>query len=323
VRKEIIMSKVITVTLNPSLDRTMVTNFFNPGYPNRTTEHTRLDPAGRGVNISRALRRLDCDTNAVILLGNDAVSLSYRALIQAEQLPVTPIVREGRTRSNVIIVDSGNKTETQIVEESTVGTEEDITAILETLRGIVETGDNVVFAGDLTVEGPRDMYARLLQSVREMGAQVTLNTSGEALKRAVMTQPDRIIITRQELEGLVNYPVRTASDSISAAKSVLERGIKEVVVTMLGDPTDPAALVVSDDQVFVVHADIAERGTTSGVEGAFVGGFMGALCRGDNLESALKLGTAAAGYTASQIGSEFGTLADLSELIQAIEIEQG
>jgi 1-phosphofructokinase len=317
------MSKVITVTLNPSLDRTMVTHFLSVGYPNRTTEHTRLDPAGRGVNISRALHRMGCETNAVIMLGNDAVSLSYRALIQAEALPVTPIVRQGRTRSNVIIVDTGNKTETHLVEESTVGTEEDIAAILETLEKMTEQGDRVVFAGDLTVSGSRDTYRHLLERVAALGAEATLSTSGEPLKRALITGLQRVIVNQLELEGLVNYPLRTGSDSLHAARSLLERGVKEVAVTMFGNADDPAALLVNHlGDAFIAHAQMAEKGTSSGIEGAFAGAFLGALCQGDNLESALRLGTAAAEYTASQIGSEFGTMSNLEAVLPRVTVEK-
>ena len=54
--------KVITVTLNPSLDRTLVTNFLHIGYQNHTPESTHLDAAGAGLNISQAL-------NICVILG--------------------------------------------------------------------------------------------------------------------------------------------------------------------------------------------------------------------------------------------------------------
>jgi fructose-1-phosphate kinase PfkB-like protein len=110
------MSKIVTVTLKPSLDRTMMTHYLNPGYHNRTTEPTHIDPAGHGVNISRALHRMGIPTNAIILLGNDATSRAYKALIEFEKLPVTIVEREGLTHSHIIIVDTANKTETHIIE---------------------------------------------------------------------------------------------------------------------------------------------------------------------------------------------------------------
>ncbi len=69
--------KVITVTLNPSLDRTVTTHFLALGYHNRTTATTRLDPAGRGVSVSRALHALGVETHAVVVLGHDANGRAY------------------------------------------------------------------------------------------------------------------------------------------------------------------------------------------------------------------------------------------------------
>lgn len=308
------MSKIITVTLNPSLDRTMVVHYLNPGYANRTSDRTRLDPAGRGVNVSRALALLDVPTNAVILLGDDAVSLSYRALLDAENLPFTAIVRDGRTRSNVVIVDTGHKSETHLVEESSVGTEDDITALLDVLKSKVDPEDSVVLAGDLTMEGPMDTYARLLTKISDFGAQVTLYTSGDPLKRALVGQPNRVIIRQRELEALMNYPVRNTDDCIYAARSLLEKGAREVLVLSLRDPNTASVVLVDADGPSYLSAPVDERVTSSGVEDALVAGYLSGLHNGQTPDDALRLGLAAARYTAGRMGNDFGTLEDINAL---------
>ena len=126
--------KVITVTLNPSLDRTLVTHYLSVGYHNRTSETTRLDPAGRGVSIARALKHLGITTHSVIGLGDDATGYAYQALIAKEQLPVTFIQRNGLTRSNVVILDTGNQTETSLIEESAGISPENLEAVKTALR---------------------------------------------------------------------------------------------------------------------------------------------------------------------------------------------
>jgi fructose-1-phosphate kinase PfkB-like protein len=102
------------VTLNPSLDRTLVTHHLAIGYHNLTQETTRLDPAGRGLGISRTLSKLGIPTQAIVLMGNDATGKAYRALISEEDFDVTVIVVSGRTRSKTIIWDTGKNNETQI-----------------------------------------------------------------------------------------------------------------------------------------------------------------------------------------------------------------
>jgi fructose-1-phosphate kinase PfkB-like protein len=69
---------VITISLNPSLDRTLVVHYLAVGYHNRARETTRLNPAGKGVNIARALHQLNCPTRAIVLLGDDATSKAFK-----------------------------------------------------------------------------------------------------------------------------------------------------------------------------------------------------------------------------------------------------
>ena len=44
---------IITVTPNPSIDRTVLVDTLSPGEVNRATT-TRVDPGGKGVNVARA-----------------------------------------------------------------------------------------------------------------------------------------------------------------------------------------------------------------------------------------------------------------------------
>jgi 1-phosphofructokinase family hexose kinase len=320
------MNKVITVTLNPSLDRTMITHYMNPGYPNRTSEPTRLDPGGHGVNISRALYRLGSATNAVILLGSDATGRAYRALIAEEGFSVTFIAVDGLTRSNIVIVDTGNKTETNIFEESSVGREEDLDAIAKTLDGVIEAGDMVVFAGDLTSEAPIDTFERLTRNVQGYGARVMLVTSGDALGRALRAAPDMIALTRQEMEGVLNFPVRTAEDVIYSAGKLRERGAGQVFVTMFGDEQAPAAVMVTEEdtwQVIAPETETEERtGTLSGVYDAFVAGLLSGMMNDQSMHDSLRLSAAAGSFTATKVGSEFPTMEDLRESLEAIRVIQ-
>lgn len=316
------MKKMITVTLNPSLDRTLMTHYFNPGYANRTTEPTRLDPAGRGVNISRALFYLDHPTNAVVLLGSDATSYSYKALLARESMPFTVITRAGRTRSNITIIDTGNQHETQLIEEATVGTEQDIQAITETLEQLAEPEDIVVFAGNLTVDGPRDTYRRLIEMLRSRGISVMMVTFGDPLKLALSAKPERIALTRAELEALVNYPIRSVDDARFAARALSERGIAEILIAQVQSPETPDALLITPQESYYASApQTASRGSSGGVVDALIAGVLAAIARGESPLETLRFGVACATFTAAQIGNEFGAFSEVQGLLHAVKVE--
>jgi 1-phosphofructokinase len=311
--------KVITVTLNPSLDRTLVTHYLSVGYHNRTSETTRLDPAGRGVSIARALKHLGITTHSVIGLGDDATGYAYQALIAKEQLPVTFIQRNGLTRSNVVILDTGNQTETSLIEESAGISPENLEAVKTALRSRIESGDLVVFAGSLPNETPNDMYARLIEVAREMGAQTVVSVTPEALPPSLEAAPYMVALTQNEAEGYFNHPVRTADDRLYCSQKLQEKGT--ALVLTIAQEEGAATLSTPDGSWYLTYPSDDETGTRSGVKEAVLAGFLAGLVQGRDLPAAFQLGGAAASYTSTQIGSEFGALEDLEAFTAGVQVE--
>ena len=306
-------NKVITVTLNPSLDRTLVTHYLALGYPNRTVDDTRLDPAGRGVNVARALHALKTPTHSIILLGNDGTGHAYEALVKQEGFPATFVRREGLTRSNVFIVDTGNNTETQLIEESIGVSEQSLERVTEAMQAAIVAGDSVLLAGSLPNDAPPDVHIRLAKLAHELGALVAVDVPGDLLSTALKGDPDLVILTQREAEGLFNYPVRAKEEVAHAGRRLVEQGVQAVL--LLEDGPSGVVLVTPEDEWY---ADLPEIDpvTLSGVKEATMAGFLAARMRGRSAPEALALGAAAAAYTLAQIGSAFGTLAEVKKFME-------
>ena len=99
---------IVTLTPNPSIDRTVATSRLVVGEVNRATS-VRIDPGGKGVNVSRALHRNGHATVAVLPLGGpDGANL--RGLLAADGVPVAVVEVPGNTRTNTAIVDADGTT---------------------------------------------------------------------------------------------------------------------------------------------------------------------------------------------------------------------
>ena len=110
---------IVTVTLNPSLDRTFDVTSLTAGRVNRAG-HTRLDPGGKGVNVSRALVAHGIATRAVLPHGGHE-GAQLIELLQAEGVTLAAVPIAGRTRSNITLVDSaGTVTKVVPVPDSSV-----------------------------------------------------------------------------------------------------------------------------------------------------------------------------------------------------------
>lgn len=314
--------KIITLTLNPSLDRTLLTHYLSIGYHNRTTETTRLDPAGRGVNITRALRRLGCSTTAVIMLGDDPTGKAYQALITEEGFPVEIVTKAGRTRSNVTIVDTGNKTETHLIEEGEGCTPENIQAIRARLLDVIQPDDVLMLAGSLPAGAPSNTYAVLSQAAHEAGAVVVLaGRNPDRTSQALEVGTDVVVLTQNEMEALFNHPIRTPEDILFCSQKLREDGVQQVITTTLQDMTTPlAAVLVTAEGAWRVDIAESENGTQDGVEDALLAGFLTAWSKRYSSAKALELGGAAAMYTATQLGSEFATLDDTQAILPRVAV---
>lgn len=314
--------KIITVTLNPSLDRAVVLHYLNLGYHNRVKEATRLDPGGRGVNVSRALHRLGCETTGVVLVGNDATGRAYRALIAQEGFPVKLVTTPGRTRSNMTIVDTGNKAQTHLIEEAIIGDEKVTQTVTNALKRLIRPGDIVVLAGSLPEDTPPNTYAELVKASAAAEAVVLAARGTEATQLAIKARPSVVILNQNEMEAIFNHPVRTPADIISCGHKLREQGVEQVLVTMMGDQAAPAAILVTGENVWEVEAAAVENGSMDGVEDALLAGFLTAWSKRYSSKQALELGTAAAIYTASHVGSEFGTLEEIQAKVKEAFVAQ-
>ena len=311
-------TKVITVSLNPSLDRTLVTHFMTLGYHNRTVETSRLDPAGRGIGIARALHSLGVSTHALLLLGDDATGHAYQALLAEEQFPVSIVYHEGHTSSKVIIKDTGHESETILFGDATSINPAMLQPIADLLSQLITKGDTVVFAGSLPDGVPLDTYARLTEVAQAAGAQVILNAGGGAmLLESLKANPDLVYLTQLQAEGLFNYPVRVYEDMVHCAQQLREQGAKAVLIAMSHANT---ILLVTEDDVWTADRPDAIAGTYSGQAEAMIAGYLAGRLNQHTREGSLELGSAAVVYTVSQDGHEFGTLKEVNEFIEDVNV---
>jgi 1-phosphofructokinase len=320
------VSKIITVTLNPSLDRTLFVHHLAEGYRNTVSEQTRLDPGGRGVNISRALHSMAVDTHAFVMIGTDATAKAYEALITAEPMPTTLLRREGVTRSNITIYDTGNHHETKIIEESHNYTDDkdDVTFIERDLLEIYEEGDTVCFSGAMPHGIPVDTYANLIRLIKERGGKTVLAADGIALEIGLKAKPNIVVVRTTELEAYFNYPVRNTEDIIYSAKKMSQRSGGNLV--LVREEHIDYGLILNDTNGWIAHMPPIDEertgGTTGGVKDAFVAGFLAHYRNSDDMIYALKWAMSSATYTRYQPGNNFGKSDQIEPHMKSVAIQE-
>ena len=121
---------IVTLTPNPSLDRTIAIDDLRRGEVLRATS-SRLDPGGKGVNVSRVLAAHGIPTLAVIPAGGSE-GAQLADLLAPSGVPVVSVPLSSRTRSNVALVEpDGTTTKVNEPGPELIGTE--TAAMLERL----------------------------------------------------------------------------------------------------------------------------------------------------------------------------------------------
>lgn len=247
---------ILTVTPNPSLDRTVEIAGLTRGAVLRATAH-RVDPGGKGVNVSRVLARFGVPTVAVMPGGvGEHEALVRRAGVQ----PVgTPAI--GPTRVNTALVEADGTT-TKVNDPGVELSADEVDALVHTVAAHAAAASWVVTAGSLPVGAPVDLHARLARCAHRAGARVAVDTSGPALAAAVDADPDLIKPNVAELAELAGHPLPTVADVLAAAGELRAGGVGTVLVSMGA----AGALVVAAEGTW--HAATAPVGAVRSTVGA-------------------------------------------------------
>lgn len=286
---------IVTLTLNPSLDRTLEVHTLERGEVLRAAS-VRLDPGGKGVNVARALLANGVGSRAVIPCGG-AEGEQLVLLLAQESVHAVAVPIASRTRSNVTLVEADG-TVTKVNEPGAPLTAAEFDAVAAAVLGSAGTADWVVMCGSLPPDVPVDVYAGLTGQFAAAGIRVAVDTSGPALLSAVAAGPDLVKPNREELAEAVGAPLPRLGDVVEAARTLRDLGAGAVLASLGAD----GALLVDDDGVLLARGAQAEPRSTVGAGDALLAGFLAGGARGEKaLIEAVAWGTAAVGLPGSRM----------------------
>jgi 1-phosphofructokinase len=288
---------IITVTPNPSLDRTLEVEHLVRGAVHRAGP-VRLDAGGKGVNIARALTANGHAARAVLPCGgSDGAALT--ALLDREGIDHVAVPIEDAVRTNITVAEADG-TVTKLNTPGPVLAAREVDALLaEALDAAAETGATwIACSGSLPPGVVDDLYGRAVTALRQVVAAVAVDSSGAPLVEALAAGPDLIKPNHEELAEVAGRPVRTLGEAVDAAQELRERGVGAVLVSLGPD----GALLV--DATGAVHgeAPVSAVRSTVGAGDATLAGFLAAGGHGPvALAEALAWGAAAVGLPGSRM----------------------
>ncbi|MGZ4781300.1 MAG: 1-phosphofructokinase [Oryzihumus sp.] len=296
---------IVTLTPNPSIDRTVSISHLERGEVHRATA-SRVDPGGKGVNVSRALAAHGLHSVAVLPAGGAEGALLER-LLTSTGVEVLPVPIGGSVRANVALVEPDGTT-TKVNEPGPTLTTAELSSLVAGAATALMRGPSwVVGCGSLPPGVDDELYAVLVRRARAAGVRVAVDTSGVPLARAVAAGPDLIKPNHEELAELVGTALPTLADVHTAAKGLLGQGVGTVVVSL----GRHGALLVTDGLTAHGHAVVDRPLSTDGAGDALLAGYLHATATGSAPDSALAAGVAWGAAAVGLPGSRMPTPGDV------------
>lgn len=181
------MKKVLTMTLNPCIDRTVYFEEFRVGETN-IVKKVMEEAAGKGINVAVGLSHLQVPVKAMGFAYKDDLGKLYGKL-EDEQIPYAFVEVEGRLRVNQKLFDEAKSEMTECNEKGMSVSKEDIYILLELLKIELKDAAMLVLSGSVPPGVDRDIYAVMTSMANDAGVKVVLDASGELLREGIKAKP--------------------------------------------------------------------------------------------------------------------------------------
>ena len=220
---------IVTVTLNAGLDRTLTVPNFQRGQRHRASQGLTL-AGGKGINVARALKRLDVPVVATGLAGGRTGTRIVEELTAEAILnDFVRIADESRTSTAVVDPTAGSYTE--INEWGPRVEPDELVMLLDKLAYLSRGADMVVFAGSLPRGVQDTFYAEAIRDLHRRNVRTVLDSEGQPLRLGAEAEPFLVSPNQSEAEGLVGHEFRDEEDCINALERIADMGPRNVLIT--------------------------------------------------------------------------------------------
>lgn len=307
-------SPVITVTLNPAIDKTIIISEFKVGGLNRVVE-TRSDPGGKGINVARVLSNFETDVTATGFIAGFQGQQMIDPL-KEKDITLEFIKVNGETRTNLKIFDEQTKLTTEVNECGFKVCNEHYKALEEKLNSLLDDASLLVLSGSIPEGVSSSAYKDFIRLANKKGVPTILDADGIGLKEGIKAKPYAIKPNINELEELVGRSLNSDQDIVNASRELINQGISLVLVSLGAQ----GAICLDQDTAYRTIPFRIIPGSTVGAGDSMVGALSYALLNQKSLQEIAVWTTTAGTVTASKPGTQVCTFQEVKESIGKVHL---
>lgn len=301
---------IYTVTLNPSIDYIVNVEDFQIDRINRMTSDHKF-AGGKGINVSRVLKRLDVNSIAFGFIGGFTGDFIENVL-KTENVLSDFVKVAGDSRINIKLK---SQYETEINGQGPNISTQNVNEFFKKLEQ-VERGDYLILAGSIPSSLPTDLYEKIAKWGNEKGINIVVDASGKVLLDVVKHKPFFIKPNHHELGELFDVNISTVEEAIPYGQKLIKLGAKNVGISLAG----MGAVLITETDLFVSNVPKGKVINSVGAGDSLVAGFIGTYVKTNDKEIAFK--TAVATGSATAFSSDLTNREKINELIDQVMIEK-
>ncbi len=307
---------IITLTLNPAVDKTAIITPLKAGGLNRVQSFTQ-DAGGKGINVSKVISMLGANSVATGFMGEENADVFKSALAKLN-CKFDFIKVAGSTRTNLKLYDEVNGI-TEINEPGIFADEKQVERLIHENLFTYACRDAIfVLAGSMHKNADAGFYKNLTHLLKQKGSQVFLDADNEAFALALEAKPDFIKPNKEELLRYFKKESASEQELLEMCKSLTEKGIGTIVLSL----GPQGAIFVSKDEAYSANAVDVEVSSTVGAGDSMVGAFAYAVVNRLSFVEAAKLAMACSAGAVTTKGTNPPTLELVNKLKEQVVLNK-
>ncbi len=283
---------LLTITVNPAVDRTVMAPGFHAGGTFRV-DGWRRRPGGKGLNVAAVAHTLGLEVTALCLFAGDT-GLWLKQQLSAHGVEVVAIECDGESRTNSKIVNPVTGELTELNELGPTVSDDVLDRLRDAVCALAPRHQWMVLTGSLCQGAPDDLYAELCRLARDRGALIALDASGSALKHGALAHPTLLKPNAAETQQLLGHKPESPQDAAEAGQQLVAQGVPWVVITL----GVQGAVCCTQEGCWYAAPPRLTTGSTVACGDALLAGMISSLTRTESGADALRTGVACASANA-------------------------
>jgi 6-phosphofructokinase 2 len=307
------MPQIVTLTLNPTIDKSTAVDSVASEIKMRCTEPV-FDPGGGGINVSRVIQTLGGESLAVYAAGGFTGTMLKNLLDQVGlQQHLVPI--QGLTRENLTVYEESTTLQYRFNMPGPTMQESEWQACLDAV--FAHPAPYIVASGSLTPGIPDDFYQQIALRAKETASHLIVDTSGKALEACAQAGVFLLKPNLHELELLSGERFESEERMVEIARNLIRAGMAQVFVVSMG--ASGAVLITLEDAV-KLRPPVVPVKSKVGAGDSMVGGIVWALAEGKPLLEAVRYGIAAGSATVMNSGTKLCRYEDVMNIVNRVAV---